>query len=59
MTRLIIGGASPVEAIQLQMVVMNMLIGASTMSSIISTYFCWPNFFTKAYQLETKVFSIE
>ncbi|KAJ9554946.1 hypothetical protein OSB04_009560 [Centaurea solstitialis] len=59
MTGLIMGGASPVEAIQLQIVVMNMLIGASTMSSIMSTYFCWPNFFTKAYQLETKVFSIE
>ncbi|KAK1429337.1 hypothetical protein QVD17_11545 [Tagetes erecta] len=59
MTGLIMGGASPVEAIQLQIVVMNMLIGASTMSSIMSTYFCWPNFFTNAYQLETKVFSTE
>ncbi|KAI3791702.1 hypothetical protein L2E82_05563 [Cichorium intybus] len=59
MTGLIMGGASPVEAIQLQIVVMNMLIGASTMSSIMSTYFCWPNFFTKAYQLETNVFATE
>ncbi|KAK7345629.1 hypothetical protein VNO77_16237 [Canavalia gladiata] len=57
MTGLIMGGASPLEAIQLQIVVMNMLIGASTMSSIMSTYLCWPAFFTKAYQLETKVFS--
>ncbi|GAB2264009.1 hypothetical protein Droror1_Dr00026143 [Drosera rotundifolia] len=59
MTGLIMGGASPVEAIQLQIVVMNMLIGASTVSSIMSTYLCWPNFFTKAYQLETKVFSVD
>ncbi|KAL9251543.1 ALUMINUM SENSITIVE 3-like protein [Drosera capensis] len=59
MTGLIMGGASPVEAIQLQIVVMNMLIGASTVSSIMSTYLCWPNFFTKAYQLETKVFSAD
>lgn len=59
MTGLIMGGASPLEAIQLQIVVMNFLIGASTMSSILSTYLCWPAFFTKAYQLETKVFSSE
>ncbi|KAL4347232.1 hypothetical protein GQ457_17G009930 [Hibiscus cannabinus] len=57
MTGLIMGGASPLEAIQLQIVVMNMLVGASTVSSIMSTYLCWPAFFTEAYQLETKVFS--
>ncbi|CAK9164744.1 unnamed protein product [Ilex paraguariensis] len=56
MTGLIMGGASPLEAIRLQIVVMNMLLGASTVSSIMSTYLCWPAFFTKAYQLETKVF---
>ncbi|ESR42199.1 protein ALUMINUM SENSITIVE 3 [Citrus sinensis] len=56
MTGMIMGGASPLEAIQLQIVVMNMLIGASTVSSIMSTYLCWPAFFTKAYQLESKVF---
>ncbi|KAL7133385.1 hypothetical protein ABFS83_12G136900 [Erythranthe nasuta] len=59
MTGMIMGGASPLEAIQLQIVVMNMLVGASTVSSIISTYLCWPYFFTKAYQLETKVFTLD
>ncbi|XP_020275866.1 protein ALUMINUM SENSITIVE 3 [Asparagus officinalis] len=59
MTGLIMGGASPSEAIQLQIVVMNMLIGASTVSSILSTYLCWPAFFTKAYQLEHKVLSAD
>ncbi|GMY14649.1 protein ALUMINUM SENSITIVE 3 [Fagus crenata] len=59
MTGLIMGGASPLEAIQLQIVVMNMLIGASTVSSIFSTYLCWPSFFTKAFQLEAKVFTAE
>ncbi|KAL8504583.1 hypothetical protein ACS0TY_015954 [Phlomoides rotata] len=59
MTGLIMGGASPLEAIRLQIIVMNMLVGASTVSSIVSTYLCWPSFFTKAYQLETKVFSTE
>ncbi|KAK3227709.1 hypothetical protein Dsin_007571 [Dipteronia sinensis] len=59
MTGLIMGGASPLEAIQLQIVVMNMLIGASTVSSIMSTYLCWPAFFTKAYQLESRVFKAD
>ncbi|CAH2058919.1 unnamed protein product [Thlaspi arvense] len=57
MTGMIMGGASPLEAIQLQIVVMNMLVGAATVSSIMSTYLCWPSFFTKAYQLQTHVFS--
>ncbi|KNA16567.1 hypothetical protein SOVF_087580 [Spinacia oleracea] len=57
MTGMIMGGASPLEAIQLQIVVMNMLLGASTVSCIISTYLSWPNFFTKTYQLESQVFS--
>ena len=51
------GRASPLEAIQLQIVVMNMLMGASTVSSILSTFLCWPAFFTKAFQLEEKVFA--
>lgn len=59
MTGMIMGGASPLEAIQLQIVVMNMLLGASTVSCIISTYLSWPSFFTRAYQLETKVFSTD
>ncbi|XP_062117088.1 protein ALUMINUM SENSITIVE 3 [Humulus lupulus] len=56
MTGLIMGGASPLEAIQLQIIVMNFMIGACTVSSVLSTYLCWPGFFTKAYQLQTKVF---
>ncbi|KAK9154191.1 hypothetical protein Sjap_001671 [Stephania japonica] len=59
MTGLIMGGASPLEAIQLQIVVMTVLIGAATVSSITSTHLCWPVFFTNAYQLETKVFTTE
>ncbi|KAG0560322.1 hypothetical protein KC19_10G171800 [Ceratodon purpureus] len=58
MTGLIMGGASPMEAIQLQIVVMNMLLGAATFSGVLATYFSWPFFFTKTYQLETKVFAV-
>ena len=56
MTGLVMGGVSPLEAIQLQIVVTYMLMGASTVSSILSTYLCWPAFFTKAFQLDDKVF---
>ena len=56
-TLAIMGGASPMEAIQLQIVVMNMLLGASTFSGVLATYLSWPFFFTKTYQLETKVFN--
>lgn len=59
MTGLIMGGASPIEAVQIQIVVMYMMIGASTVSSILCTYLCWPAFFTKAYQLEYNVFSVD
>lgn len=59
MTGLIMGGASPIEAIQLQMVVMNMLLGGSTFSSVMSTYLTWPFFFTKSFQLQTRVFAAE
>lgn len=57
MTGLIMGGASPLEAVQLQIVVMNMLVGAATVSSITSTYFTWPGFFSYAHQLRVYVFS--
>ncbi|XP_078169161.1 UPF0014 membrane protein STAR2-like isoform X2 [Carex rostrata] len=59
MTGLIMGGASPIEAVQLQIVVMYMMIGSSTVSSILCTYLCWPAFFTKAYQLKYNVFSVD
>jgi putative ABC transport system permease protein len=59
MTGLIMGGASPLEAIQLQLMVMNMMLGASTFSGVLATYLSWPFFFTKTYQLETKVLIAE
>ncbi|XP_072961286.1 UPF0014 membrane protein STAR2-like [Typha angustifolia] len=57
MTGLIMGGVSPLEAVQLQIVVLNVRLGASVISSILAVYLCWPAFFTKAYQLDYKVFS--
>ncbi|CAN6162885.1 unnamed protein product [Urochloa humidicola] len=56
MTGLIMAGASPLEAIQVQIVVKNMFMAASTVSGIISSYLCWPALFTKAFQLREEVF---
>ena len=59
MTGLVMGGALPLEAVQLQIVIMNMMIGSATVGSILLTYLCCPAFFTKAYQLEYKVLSAD
>ncbi|XP_066371624.1 UPF0014 membrane protein STAR2-like [Miscanthus floridulus] len=57
MTGLIMAGASPLEAIQVQIVLKNMLMAASTVSSIVSSFLCWPAFFTKTFQLKEEVFA--
>ncbi|CAD6338498.1 unnamed protein product [Miscanthus lutarioriparius] len=57
MTGLIMAGASPLEAIQVQIVLKNMLMAASTFSSIVSSFLCWPAFFTKTFQLKEEVFA--
>ncbi|KAF8768551.1 hypothetical protein HU200_007512 [Digitaria exilis] len=57
MTGFIMGGASPLEAIQLQIVVKNMVVAANTVSSIVSSYLCWTAFFTDAFQLKDEVFA--
>lgn len=57
MTGLILGGASPLEAVQLQIVVMYMLIGAATLSGLTATYLSQPKFFTPAYQLKQSAIS--
>lgn len=57
MTGLIMAGASPLEAIQVQIVVKNMVITASTVSSIIASYLCRQAFFTEAFQLNEEVFN--
>ncbi|CAL4903155.1 unnamed protein product [Urochloa decumbens] len=57
MTGLILGGASPLEAIQLQIAVTNMLMASNTVSSIVASYLCWTAFFTKEFQLKDGAFS--
>ncbi|OEL23319.1 UPF0014 membrane protein STAR2 [Dichanthelium oligosanthes] len=57
MTGLIMAGVSPLEAIQLQLVVKNMTVASATVSSLVCSYLCWPAFFTKAFQLKDQVFA--
>ncbi|KAJ7197674.1 hypothetical protein O6H91_02G027300 [Diphasiastrum complanatum] len=55
MSGLIMGGSSPFAAIQVQLLVMNMMLGASTFSSIMSTNLACQFLFTKTYQIVEKV----
>ncbi len=52
MTGMILAGASPIEAVQLQIVVMYMLIGAAAFASLSSSFLAYRNMFTKQHQLK-------
>jgi putative ABC transport system permease protein len=51
MTGMILAGASPLEAVQLQIIVMYMLIGAVAFSGLTATFLTYRQFFTRAHQL--------
>jgi putative ABC transport system permease protein len=51
MTGMILAGASPLEAVQLQIIVMYMLIGAAAFSGLTAAFLTYQQFFTKAHQL--------
>ncbi len=51
MTGLILGGASPLEAVQVQTIVMYVLVGTAAFSSLIATFLTYRQFFTPAHQL--------
>jgi len=51
MTGMILAGASPLEAVQLQIIVMYMLIGAAAFSGLTATFVTYRQFFTPAHQL--------
>jgi putative ABC transport system permease protein len=48
---MILAGASPLEAVQLQIIVMYMLIGAAAFGGLTATFLTYRQFFTKAHQL--------
>jgi putative ABC transport system permease protein len=51
MTGMILAGASPLEAVQLQIIVMYMLIGAVAFSGLTAAFLTYYQFFTRAHQL--------
>ena len=52
MTGMILARVSPLEAVQLQIVVMYMLIGATAFSSLVAIFFTYRQFFPQAHQLK-------
>ncbi len=51
MTGMILAGASPMEAVQIQIVVLYMIIGASAFTGLTASYLTYRQFFTPAHQL--------
>jgi putative ABC transport system permease protein len=51
MTGMILAGASPLEAVQLQIIVMYMLIGAAAFTGLGATFLSYRQFFTADHQL--------
>lgn len=51
MTGMILAGASPLQAVQLQLIVMYMLVGAGTFTGLIAAYLTYRQFFTPMHQL--------
>jgi putative ABC transport system permease protein len=51
MTGMILAGASPLQAVQLQIIVMYMLVGAATFAGLIAAYLTYRRFFTLEHQL--------
>ena len=54
MTGMILAGASPLEAVQLQIIVMYMLVGAATFTGLIAAWLTYRQFFSPAHQLVLK-----
>jgi putative ABC transport system permease protein len=51
MTGMILAGASPLEAVQLQIIVMYMLVGSTTFTALATAWLTYRAFFTRAHQL--------
>lgn len=52
MTGMILAGASPIEAVQLQIIVMYMLVGATTFTGLAAAFLTYRGFFTVNHQLK-------
>lgn len=54
MTGLLIGGAVPLEAVKTQIKLMNAVLGAAAISSLIATLLGWHMLFTSTFQLQER-----
>lgn len=52
MTGMILGGATPLEAVQTQIIVLYMLLGAAAFSALITALLAYRGFFSAHYQLQ-------
>lgn len=52
MTGLILGGASPIEAIKFQIMVTFMILSSASIATLIATYLCYKHFFNDRKQLK-------
>ncbi len=59
MTGMILAGASPLEAVQLQIIVMYMLVGAVAFSGLTAVFLTYRQFFSRAHQLLVPLLSDE
>jgi putative ABC transport system permease protein len=55
MTGMILAGAPALEAVQVQIIVMYMLIGAAAVSGLTAAYLTYRQFFTRAHELVTLI----
>ncbi|KAJ7548633.1 hypothetical protein O6H91_07G020500 [Diphasiastrum complanatum] len=53
MTGMLMGGAGPLEAVKLQLQVINVVLGAAALSCLISSTLGWRSYFTEQHQLLT------
>jgi len=51
MTGMILAGASPIKAVQIQMIVMYMLVGAAAFTGLVAAYLTFQEYFTINHQL--------
>ena len=51
MVGMLLGGADPVDAVRLQLIILYTLLGAVSLSSLIAMTLAYRNFFTAAHQL--------
>ncbi|MBN1564639.1 MAG: ABC transporter permease, partial [Anaerolineae bacterium] len=53
MTGMILAGASPLQAVQLQIIVMYMLVGSTAFTALMAAWLTYRAFFTRAHQLRS------